>query len=223
MYVFSNLATSVDGKIATASRELFPLGTPEDRKLMQVLRKKSDVVLFGAASLRAFKKPCTVGGPLAKNLKKQPANAVLSTTLSGVDPQWPFFTREGFHRILFVVANAPRKNLAPFEKSCELVVLKKSTPQLSTAMQVIRALETRGYGKLLVEGGGSVMWDFVRENLIDEYHVTITPRLLGGTEAPTLVDGDGFEPRDVLNLKLARCRKVGDELYLTYKKTPRRG
>ena len=67
------------------------------------------------------------------------------------------------------------------------------------------------------------MWDFVRENLIDEYHVTLTPKLVGGREAPTLVDGDGFEPRDILNLRLKSCRKVGDELYLVYGKTRRRG
>jgi riboflavin-specific deaminase-like protein len=218
MYIFSNLATSVDGKIATPSRVLFPLGTPEDRRHMQVLRKKSDVVLFGASSLRAFRRPCIVYGPAAKGLKKQPANAVLSTSLEGISPRWPFFTREGFHRILFVSEKAPAKNLKPFEKGCEIIRLKMATPRLSTAHQVIRELEARGYRKTLVEGGGNVMWDFARENLIDEYHVTLTPRIIGGTESPTLVDGEGFEPKDVLDLKLKSCRKVGDELYLTYRK-----
>ena len=62
------------------------------------------------------------------------------------------------------------------------------------------------------------MWDFVREDLIDEYHVTLTPRLIGGTEAPTLVDGEGFDPSEVVNLTLKSCRKAGDELYLVYGK-----
>ena len=51
MFVRSNLAISLDGKIATASREMISLGTPYDRRLMQVFRKKSDVVLMGASTL----------------------------------------------------------------------------------------------------------------------------------------------------------------------------
>jgi riboflavin-specific deaminase-like protein len=223
MKVFSNLATSLDGKIATASREFFALGTPEDRRVMQVLRKKSDVVFFGASTLRAFRKPCIVYGPEARGLRKQPANAVLSSTLEGLSPDWPFFKSSAFERILFVSAAAPKARLARFEDSCEIVVLKKATPRLSTARQCLQALEQRGYRKVLVEGGGGVMWDFCRENLIDEYYVTLTPRILGGTEAPTLVDGEGFVPRDSLNLKLKACRRKGDELYLVYGKTRKRG
>ena len=223
MFIFSNLATSLDGKIATHSREFFPLGTPEDRRVMQVLRAKSDVVLFGASSLRTFKKPCIVYGSEALKITRQPANAILSSKLEGVSPKWPFFTKTGFHRILFVTTEAPSKTLVKFEKSSEIIVLKKPTPRLSTVQSVVRELELRGFRKTLVEGGGSVMWDFVRENLIDEYYVTLTPRLVGGVDSPTLVDGLGFTPSQVLNLKLARCKRVGGELYLVYKKTARRG
>jgi riboflavin-specific deaminase-like protein len=223
MFVFSNLATSLDGKIATPSRALYPLGTPEDRRFMQVLRKRADVVVFGASTLRAFQKPCTVSGPLGKELKKQPANAIISSALEGISPRWPFFTRNGFHRILFVGKKAPLANLRPFERTCEIVVLNERKTGASVSEQVLPELAKRGYGKVLVEGGGNVMWDFARKNLIDEYHVTLTPKIIGGTESPTLVDGLGFEPTQVLNLRLKSCRKVGDELYLVYKKTERRG
>ena len=216
MFVFSNLATSVDGKIATSSRELFSLGTPEDRREMQRLRAQSDVVLFGASSLRAYRKPCTLLPAYLKRGAKQPANAVLSSTLQGISPEWPFFKQSGFHRILFVSERAPAARLRKFARSCEIVVLPEATARASTAVRVLATLADRGYGKVLVEGGGQVMWDFVRENLIDEYHVTLTPLLIGGTEAPTLVDGQGFDPRGVLRLRLKECRRVGDELYLVY-------
>jgi 2,5-diamino-6-(ribosylamino)-4(3H)-pyrimidinone 5'-phosphate reductase len=110
------------------------------------------------------------------------------------------------------------QGLARFEKTSEIVPLKKPTARLSTAVQVVRALEKRGFKKLLVEGGGAVMWDFVRENLIDEYHVTLTPWAIGGRDAPTLIDGEGFTAKNALKLRLKSCRRVGDELYLIYKK-----
>jgi riboflavin-specific deaminase-like protein len=217
MFIFSNLAISLDGKIATQSRAHFPLGTSADREQMHVLRAQSDAILMGASSLRAFKKPLLV--PAAE----QRTNIIVSTTLKNISPAWKFFTDRSIPRLLFVGPSVSRTHLKKFEKSSELFILKKPTSKLSTATQVVRELEKRGIKNLLVEGGGSLMWDFVSENLIDEYHVTVTPRLLGGTESPTLVDGPGFEPSQVLNLKLSQCRVVGDELYLIYRKTKKRG
>nr|AIA17289.1 RibD C-terminal domain protein [uncultured bacterium] len=215
MKVFSNLAVSIDGKIATVDRSYFPLGTPEDRRQMQVLRREADAIVNGASTLRTFKKPMSV-----KGAKKQPINAVVSSTLEGFSPAWPFFKDASVPRVLFVSPRASAKRLKLFEKSSEIEVLK---PRAPTALQVIRALEKRGVRSLLVEGGGGIMWDFVSEDLIDEYHVTVTPRLVGGKDAPTLVDGLGLKPRDVVNVRLVQSRVVGDELYLIYAKTGKRG
>lgn len=217
MKIFSNLATSLDGKIATASRVHFPLGTPADRKMMITLRKQCDVVIFGASTLRAFKKPCSVKGG-----NRAPWNAVISSTLEGFSTEWPFFKDTKLKRFLFVSEETPRARIEKFSQNSTVIVLKKSSPP-STARQVVQQLAKLGAKRLLVEGGGGVMWDFVSENLIDEYYVTLTPRILGGTEAPTLVEGLGFEPKEVINLKLKKVKKLGHELYLVYTKTKHRG
>lgn len=219
MFVFSNLAISLDGKIATPSRSFFPLGTPEDRKQMLVLRRECDSLIMGASTLRTYRKPCTAGS----GQKKHPVNVIVSSSLQGISPRWPFFTSTQIQRILFVSEKAPRKKIAEFEKSAEIIRMERPTARKSVATQILRALEARDFRRLLVEGGGGLMWDFVSQNLIDEYHVTLTPRLIGGTESPTLVDGHGLDPRRVVNLKLVQCRQIGDELYLIYRKTGKRG
>lgn len=210
LFVFSNLATSVDGKIATRSRVLFPLGTPADRRQMQVLRKKADAIITGAATLRAYRKPYGVSGA-----NRQPWNAIVSSRLDGLSPEWPFFRDSRFQRLLFVQKGTPAQRLRKFEACCEIEYLPTGG---ATANAIVRAFGKRGVKRLLVEGGGGLMWDFASRNLIDEYHVTLTPWIVGGAEAPTLVDGRGFEPKQILGLKLAGCRVVGDELYLTYRR-----
>lgn len=217
-FVFSNLATSLDGKIATVSRVHFPLGTPADREQMQVLRRQCDAILMGATTLRAYKKFCSTRGATV-----QPANVIVSSRLEGISPSWDFFKNPKHRRILCVAPGAPASAIQKFSKTCEVIVLKKPTPKNPTAVQLVDALAGRGFKRLLVEGGGGLMWDFASEDLIDEYHVTLTPRVLGGVKAPTLVDGEGLEPKEVVNLKLAQCRVLGDELYLIYRKTGRRG
>jgi len=214
MFVFSNLATSLDGKIATTDRSFFPLGTPEDRKHMQVLRRRCDALLMGATTFRVYRKPCLIPGVA---ISAQPANILLSSALEGISPQWDFFLKKGLRRILLVGPEAPKARLKKFEATCEIYTLGKMTKRHPRALQILELLKNAGIKRLLIEGGGNVMWDFASLDLIDEYHVTLTPKIVGGNQAPTLVDGEGFNPRDILNLKLQQCRIVGDELYLTYR------
>jgi riboflavin-specific deaminase-like protein len=220
LFIFSNLATSLDGKIATSSRAPFYLGTPADRAQMQVLRKRADVLIMGASTLRAYKKFC---GVLKAKPERQIANAILSSNLGGINPDFPFFSDPALKRFLFVTqatrGTAAASKLKKFESSCEIIVLKKSP---SLAHQIVTHLSRQGFKKLLVEGGGGLMWEFASQNLIDEYNVTLTPKIVGGENAPTLVEGNGFSPDQILGLKLARCKKLGDELYLTYKKSKAR-
>lgn len=210
MFIFSNLATSIDGKIATYSREFFPLGTPYDRKHMMTLRKKSDIILMGASTIRMYKKPC-----LAGKSGKQPINAIVSNALDGIEPSWEFFQDSRIQRVLFVGAHTPETQIKRFAHCAEVIVLNDDD---STVQQIVDILQKKRIRRLLIEGGGNLMWDFVSENLIDEYHVTLTPRVLGGLLSPTLVDGKGFTPEESLSLSLIQNKKIGDELYLVYRR-----
>jgi riboflavin-specific deaminase-like protein len=208
MFIFSNLATSLDGKIAPADRSFFLLGTPADRLQMQVLRKRADAIVMGASTLRTFRGPLLIRGA-----KKHPINVVVSRSLEGISPDWPFFTRKDVKRVLFVNRGAPAARLRKFEATSEIVLLDPKKP---AAPQMVRALGSIGVKRLLVEGGGGVMWDFVAYGLLDELHVTLTPWIIGGRDAPTLVDGSGFSGKNSQKLRLKRSRRLGDELYLTY-------
>ena len=78
-------------------------------------------------------------------------------------------------------------------------------------------LRKQGIKKILVEGGGETNWSFVKENLTDEVIITITPYLVGGITATTLVDGDGFSTiTKSIKLKLKNISKMKNEVILHY-------
>jgi riboflavin-specific deaminase-like protein len=210
MFVFSNLAMSLDGKIAAKGRGFFPLGSPNDLKEMLRLRRSSDAILIGASTLRPYRK-----ASLARPGPKQPLNVLLSSSLAGLSPRWPFFRDERIRRMIFTTSKASPARRRIFEKSSEVIVLGSGRLRASRILEV---LAKRGIKRLVIEGGGAVMWEFVQGDLIDEYHVTVTPRLLGGQDAPTLIDGEGFTPARSLKLKLVSCRRVGQELFLVYRR-----
>ncbi|MDR3605813.1 MAG: RibD family protein, partial [Oligoflexia bacterium] len=184
-----------------------------DRAQMQVLRKRADIVIMGASTLRAYQKFCGVRGARPQ---RQPANAIISHGLEGVSSDLPFFADPKLRRILFVTHPLSAARQKAFGRGSEIVQLKPHGAPI--AAQLIAALKKRGFESILVEGGGGLMWDFASRNLIDEYHVTLTPKIVGGRESPTLVEGAGFSPAEILELKLIRCKKLGDELYLTYRR-----
>jgi 2,5-diamino-6-(ribosylamino)-4(3H)-pyrimidinone 5'-phosphate reductase len=218
-WILSNLAISIDGKIAPARGPFVSLGTPEDRREMLRVRAVSDAILMGAETLRVFQRPLRAGSA-GRGPASQPLNIILSSTLEGVDPSWPFFRAKDITRVLFVSESLSARRLAAFSKNSTVIVLK-SAP--NPAREVVSILSERyRVRRLLVEGGGGVMALFHEAGLLDELRVTLTPWLLGGKTAPTLVDGKGLPFYEAPNYHLEKCRRVGDELYLTYIKKGKR-
>ena len=72
---------------------------------------------------------------------------------------------------------------------------------------------------LLVEGGGTINWEFIKQDFFDEIIITIVPILIGGKKATTLVNGNGFSlvvqsPK----LKLKKIKSQRNEIVLHYSK-----
>jgi 5-amino-6-(5-phosphoribosylamino)uracil reductase len=209
-HVFTNLAISFDGKISTVGRELFPLGTKFDHHMMDVHRQRANAVLMGAGTLRAYKNAVTV-----RKLRRgymHPVNIVL-TANPDFNPAWPFFKEPHVKRILMVPRSVPAAKLAPFEGSCEILRYRTLA---SCPGELITLLKKRGHKNLLLEGGGGTIFPFVKKDLVDEWNVTVTPKIVGGANAPTMVDGEGFAARDIKRYRLKKCLRKGDELYLQY-------
>ncbi len=85
---------------------------------------------------------------------------------------------------------------------------------------VLAALLDLGIKSVLVEGGGSLIWGLFSEGLVDEYRVTISPYIIGGRDAVTPVEGEGFGSLsewvrlELINKILCGC---GNEIHLIYR------
>ena len=68
---------------------------------------------------------------------------------------------------------------------------------------------------VLVEGGGRVLGSLLDARLIDEVHVFIAPKLIGGTEARVSVTGQGIaHMADAIKLDAPQVKTIGDDVYI---------
>ena len=214
-----NFAVSVDGRITTRTREHVALAGENDRRLMDELRVHADAVIVGAGTVRHDGHPMRLRYDdlrkkrIAKRLPIDPVNVVLSRSLD-LSPRSRFFAANDIDRIIFTTSRAPETRVQEFSDVAEVVVLPGSDID---PKRVMTELRRRGLKRVLLEGGGEVHFSFAKAGLVGDLFVTVTPRLIGGKEAPSLLDGEGFLWKDHLALKLVSSRRVGEEIFLHYR------
>ncbi len=218
-FVYVNMAMTVDGKITSSHREYPGFSSKSDRKNMDRLRAEADALAVGAGTIRADNPKLHVRDEAMQDYRRslgKPAGLtkILITSSADLPPDSRFFdSPDGGAGIIATVETAEPSRLAALAERVEVWTLGHKQVDLDLLLE---RLADRGIRRLLLEGGGELNWAFVEADLVDEFHVTIAPALLGGRDAPTLLEGSGLRMRDQRRLKLAELRRDGDELFCRY-------
>ncbi|MGM0770165.1 MAG: dihydrofolate reductase family protein, partial [Halobacteriota archaeon] len=77
-------------------------------------------------------------------------------------------------------------------------------------------LSFMGIKRLMVEGGATLNWAMLSNGLVDEIYSFVGNLVIGGTVAPTLVDGPGFAEQDILKLELMGMENMDDGVLLKW-------
>jgi riboflavin-specific deaminase-like protein len=205
--VLCNFAPSLDGKIAPAhKRAPFVMSRHgEDPRRMHALRARAQAVVIGATNLRADD----------PDLMPCPLRVVVTRAGDQVEPTAKMFAHElGGEAVVAHASTLPEAKRASLGKVATLIELGASRVDVARLLEWL-ALE-RACRTVLCEGGGVLVAELFAARAVDELYVTVVPRVLGGASAPTMVEGDGFEPDAIPDAKLASVETIGDELFLRY-------
>ena len=219
-FVFMNMASSADGKITSATREYPTFTSDHDKAHMDALRAQADAVLVGANTLRHDDPPLHIRTPeqrRERHLRGQEPHlihVVVSASLS-LDPNLGFFSNPNVRQRIVATTEtsdpARREALSPHAAVWLCGAQRVDIPAL------LARLLAQGVQKLLVEGGGELNWDFIAAGAVDDIHITLCPTLIGGRNAPTLLEGTGFSMHTRPRLRLLEARPVGDEIFCHYR------
>jgi 2,5-diamino-6-(ribosylamino)-4(3H)-pyrimidinone 5'-phosphate reductase len=225
-YVIINVAASADGKIDTRERRGASISSERDRQRVDALRASVDAVMVGGHTVVDEDPRLTVKSPelraqrLARGLPENPTKVAVASTSLRLNPNGGFVTAGPARIILFTPVTASDSAGATLRgRGVEIFALGEGRVDLGAAMNT---LLDEGIRRLLVEGGGSLNFELLRLDLVDEVQIFVAPMIFGGRTAPTLADGAGLVRDAAVQLTQAEVDVWDDGgVVLRYKVKPR--
>ena len=199
------LATSLDGRIATAAGESKWITGEAAREQGHRLRAAHDAVLVGVGTVLADDPQLTVrlpGRPV-----DQPLRVVLDSAL-----RTPPTARIANQGALILTTVEPRP-VGSAEVAQVPAAAGRPAPDA-----VLKALHARGCGSVLIEGGGEVAASFIGAGLVDAIEWFRAPILLGGEGRPCVAGLALAALADAPRFRRLAVEPLGDDLWERYER-----
>ena len=193
MHVVVNAAMSADGKLSSRRREQVMISGDEDFERVDRLRAESDAVVVGIGTVLADDPGLTVKDSVRREQRLEsgqtanPARVVVDSK-ARTPPDAQVVDDEAA-TYLCVSENAPVERRMDLSNQSTLVTAGDDRVDL---LRAFATLQQHGLEQILVEGGGELIFSLLDDGLVDELSVFVGPQIIGGRDAPTLTDGDGF-------------------------------
>ncbi|QLH07661.1 2,5-diamino-6-(ribosylamino)-4(3H)-pyrimidinone 5'-phosphate reductase [Nitrosopumilus ureiphilus] len=211
-YVILSAATSIDGKIATVTGDS-KLSSKQDSIRLHNLRSKVDAIIVGKNTVLIDDPMLTVRYTRGKN----PIRIILDSKGTISKNSKIIQTSNKVPTIIAVSNQISKSNLDKLKKfPIEIIVAGKNSINIKL---LLRKLSDKKIKSILVEGGGTINWGFIKYDLFDELIITISPFLIGGKNAVSLIEGNGFRKiSNSPNLRLKSIKRLKNHLVLNYAK-----
>lgn len=218
-FVFINAAMSVDGKISTVERRQVRISNDADLRRVDGLRAGVDAVLVGMTTVVGDDPKLTVKSEkLRKERIRQgkPKNPMKVTVgkIDNMKIDSDFLDYGDAEVVIFTTERSDPQKIDELKEKARIFIAGKKRVDLRYVMRTLREM---GVERVMVEGGGTINYELIKERLVDEIYVAIAPKIFGGDSAPTLVDGGGFREDGAVGLEFTDIEKLGDVVILRYR------
>ena len=192
-------AMTLDGKIGQRNKKVV-LSSKSDKIRVHKLRSKFDAILVGKNTVEQDDPLLTVRHVKGKN----PIRIILDS----------HGTIKNTSKIIVTSQLVSKRNFSRLKKlPLDVIVCGKNQVDIR---KLVPILCKKGIKKILVEGGGTLNLSFLKNNLINEIIVTITPFVLGSENSVNLFEGI-LKPTKILSsFKLKKVQKNTNEIVLNY-------
>ena len=217
-YVTLSCAMSIDGYLDSAAPARLAMSNAADLDRVDEVRSQHDAIMVGASTVRRDDPRLLVRSSerrarrVADGRPWTPTKVTV-TSSGDLPPGARFFTAGDAQRIVY----APRGRAAGLASRLGDTATVVRLGARVTMPAVLDDLVThRGVDRLMVEGGGNLLTQFLAEDLVDELQLVIAPFFVGEVRAPRVVGPATFPWTAGRRASLAGTDRIGDVVLLRY-------
>jgi 2,5-diamino-6-(ribosylamino)-4(3H)-pyrimidinone 5'-phosphate reductase len=214
-YVILSAAMSLDGKIATKTGNSDISGR-EDLKRVHELRKRVDGIMVGINTVLVDNPRLTVH-EINSEKSDNPTRIVVDS--QGRTPLNSRILNDDAKTVVAVSGSVieDRASFQRCEKLSGIADIFYSGGSSVDLRELMSYLCSMNIKTLMLEGGSVLNFSMLKENLIDEIRLCVASMIVGGEDAKTLFDGEGFDfVKNAVNLELKNNYQLGKDLILEY-------
>jgi diaminohydroxyphosphoribosylaminopyrimidine deaminase/5-amino-6-(5-phosphoribosylamino)uracil reductase len=213
-WIIAKWAMTLDGKIATRSGDSRWISGEASRKIVHRLRGRVDGIMVGRGTVERDDPLLTARPPgprvATRIVVDSRASFPLDSELVRSVGDAPVLAAAG--------GEAPQENIDRLTAAgCEVVVCR-STDVSGKSVSIPALLDELGRRRMtnvLIEGGSQLLGALLDAGAIDEVHIFMAPKLIGGHQARTPLAGLGLEKiATALTLDDLEIQHIGDDLYV---------
>ena len=212
-FLMLKAAMTLDGKIAAKSGNSKWISGESSRSFAHELRSISDGVIVGIDTVLQddplldvrlegfYRNPARI---IADSRGRLPLESRIVKTAAGIKT------------ILATTEQADKAKLAALESAGVEIIRFPAKNGRVDLQALIQRLGEMEMSLLLSEGGGSLNYSFLAENLADKIHFFIAPKLFGGKDAPTPLQGEGItDPDEAWLVEDIEIKQFDQDLLIT--------
>jgi len=216
-YVIVNVAMSADGKISTRERRQVRISGEQDFTRVDRLKAGCDAVMVGIGTVLSDDPSLTVKSEECRSYRRKHGHSdhpvrIIVDSSARISPEAAVLNKGEGKRIVAVSGRADGEKIALLEKKAQIIITGKDEVDLPLLMDELGAMDIC---HIMVEGGGTLIAGLIKAGLVHEIYTYIGNVIIGGREAPTFAEGEGFvsEP-SFPRLSLLESSRIGDGILL---------
>lgn len=202
--------STLDGKIATHTADSKWITSAEAREDVHQLRNEHMAILVGVNTVIEDDPELTTRIPNGRN----PIRVILDSNLR-IPLQSKVVMDGQAETWIFTAQSVDPKAKAQLEERGISIYHTSGRTQVDPG-DVVRILGEKLVSSVLIEGGGTIHAAFLEQQLVDKVEIYIAPKLVGGAQAPTFLEGAGIDlMKDAIELEDLRVTPIGKDFKFT--------
>lgn len=214
-YVVMKYAMTMDGKIATYTGESKWISNEKSRMLVQETRKNLTGIMVGIGTVLKDNPMLTCRLENGRN----PIRIVCDTKLRIPMDCNLVKTASEIQTIVATDKNADSEKINKLEEYGVKVLLLDTLDNHIDLNKLMIMLGEMKIDGILLEGGGTLNNSALAAGIVNEVQVYIAPKIFGGKDAPTAVEGQGVTSPDLSHsFKIKSIEEIDGDVLLKYTK-----